>query len=156
MRLRRPASLTLTKAKAWSVGATFTQASGYQLAQELLSTQPLPTAIFAANNFLAIGLYRALRAGRLRVPADVAIVAFDDLPAALVLEPFLTVASQPAYDMGCRATELLLARLSGRAPAEASGPQNLVLPTEIIVRGSSGPAIAEVSLVRKEEVAASS
>jgi LacI family transcriptional regulator len=128
----------------------FTLASGYQLTQELLAISPRPTAVFAANNFLAIGSYRALRAAGLRVPADVAIVAFDDLPASLILEPFLTVASQPAYEMGCRATELLLARLSGRAPAEAAGPQNLVLPTEIVVRGSSGPVITEVPLVRKE------
>jgi DNA-binding LacI/PurR family transcriptional regulator len=52
----------------------------------------------------------------------------------MVLEPFLTVVSQPAYDMGSRAAELLLARLNGQGEA---GPQEIVLPTEIIVRASS-------------------
>ena len=63
------------------------------------------------------------------------MVAFDDLPAALILEPFLTVAAQPAYEMGQIATELLLTRLSGKAPG---GSQEIVLPVEIIVRRSSG------------------
>ncbi len=63
-----------------------------------------------------------------------AMVAFDDLPAALILEPFLTVAAQPAYEMGQIATELLLARLSGKAP---DGCQEIVLPVEIIVRRSA-------------------
>jgi LacI family transcriptional regulator len=116
-----------------------TQASGYQMAQEALAAQPRPTAIFAANNFIAIGAYRALRAAGLRVPQDVALVAFDDLPPALVLEPFLTVASQPAYEMGRRATELLLARLAGPPADRDTVPyQEIVLPTEIIVRQSSG------------------
>ncbi len=130
----------------------FTQASGYEMTQNLLAQAPRPSAIFAANNFLAIGSYRALRAAGLRVPDDVALVAFDDLPPALILEPFLTVASQPAYEMGCRATELLLARLAGRTPAE---PQDIVLPTEIIVRGSSGgPLMSNVLLPGKEAMPA--
>jgi LacI family transcriptional regulator len=60
------------------------------------------------------------------------------LPADLVVDPFLTVAAQPAYEMGRRATELLLARLSGEAPEAC---QEIVLPTEIIVRQSSGQAV---------------
>jgi LacI family transcriptional regulator len=63
-------------------------------------------------------------------------VTFDDLPLTLLIDPFLTVATQPAYEMGRQATELLLARLSGQAPPDC---QEIVLPTEIIVRQSSGP-----------------
>ena len=62
------------------------------------------------------GVPRPARRGA-PVPEDMAMAAFDDLPPTLVLEPFLTVASQPAYDMGRRATELLLARLAGTGPA---------------------------------------
>ena len=105
------------------------------MTQQVLALTPRPTALLAANNFIAIGAYRALRDAGLRVPQDMAMVAFDDLPPALILEPFLTVAAQPAYEMGQRATELLLARLAGTAPAEC---QEIVLPTEIIVRRSSG------------------
>ena len=100
-----------------------------------LSITPWPTAVFAANNFIAIGALKALRDVGLSVPEDVALVTFDDLPLTLLIDPFLTVATQPAYEMGRQATELLLARLAGQAPVEC---QEIVLPTEIIVRRSSG------------------
>lgn len=114
----------------------FTQASGYEMTQQALTATPRPTALFAANNFIAIGSLRALRDAGLRVPEDMTLVSFDDLPPAFVIDPFLTVAAQPAYEMGHQATELLLARLSGQAPKEY---QEIVLPTETIVRRSSGP-----------------
>ncbi len=98
---------------------------------------PRPTALFAANNFIAIGAFHALSEAKLRVPDDVSVVAFDDLPPAFVIDPFLTVVEQPAYDMGQRATELLLARLSGEGPMI---PQMVVLPTRMIIHRSSGPA----------------
>jgi LacI family transcriptional regulator len=114
----------------------FTQASGYEMTQHVLTATPRPTALFAANNFIAIGSLRALRDAGLQMPEDMALVSFDDLPQAFVIDPFLTVAAQPAYEMGHKATELLLARLSGLAPLEY---QEIVLPTETIVRRSSGP-----------------
>lgn len=114
----------------------YTQASGYEMTQQALTGAPRPTALFAANNFIAIGSLRALRDAGLQVPEDMALVCFDDLPTAFVIDPFLTVAAQPAYEMGHQATELLLARLSGLAPAEY---QEIVLPTETIVRKSAGP-----------------
>ena len=114
----------------------FTIESGYAMTCQALALNPQPTALFAGNNFIAIGALKALRDAGLRVPEDVAVVGFDDLPATMVVEPFLTVAAQPAYEMGKRATELLLARLAGRAP---EGYQEIILPTELIVRRSSGP-----------------
>jgi len=113
----------------------FTQASGHSMAEAAFRLNPPPTAVFASNNFIAIGAYRAVRKAGLRIPEDIALVAFDDLPPALVLEPFLTVAAQPAYEMGRKATELLLARLAGQLPPER---QEIVLPTELVVRRSSG------------------
>ena len=116
----------------------FTQPSGEEMARQALRLSPPPTALFAANNFIAIGAYRALRAGGYQIPEQISLVAFDDLPSALVLEPFLTVAAQPAYEMGRKATELLLARLADTASAPA---QEIILPTEIIVRQSSCPPV---------------
>lgn len=113
----------------------YTQQSGSELTRQALSLRPRPTAIFAANNFVAIGVMRALRDAGLRVPEDISVVAFDDLPAAITIDPFFTVAAQPAYEMGRRATELLLARLAGDTPER---PQEIVLPVEIIIRKSSG------------------
>ena len=74
----------------------------------------------------------------LRVPEDIAVIGFDDLPATMVVDPFLTVVAQPAYEMGKRAAELLLNRLSGTSSTEN---QEIILPTEIIERQSSGPPI---------------
>lgn len=115
----------------------FTQASGYEMTQQVLTATLRPSALFAANNFIALGAIRALRDAGLQVPEDMALVGFDDLSPALVGDPFLTVAVQPAYEMGQRATEVLLARLSGQVPEEY---QEIVLPTEVIVRKSSGQA----------------
>jgi DNA-binding LacI/PurR family transcriptional regulator len=113
---------------------SFTQASGAEMARRALAADPRPTALIAGNNFIAIGALNAARELGLRVPEDAALAGFDDLPPALVTFPFLTVASQPAYAMGQAATRLLLERLNGAGGA----PRELVLPTELIVRASSG------------------
>jgi LacI family transcriptional regulator len=112
----------------------YVQGNGYDNARQIVSSSPRPTAIFAANNFIAIGAMRALRDAGLRVPEDMSVVSFDDLPIAITIDPFFTVASQPAYEMGARATELLLARLSGE---RSEVGEEIVLPTEIIIRRSS-------------------
>ena len=117
----------------------YTQASGYRLAEQVLNHTPPPTALFGANNFLSISAMKAIRDMGLRVPDDIAVVSFDDLPTTMVVEPFLTVAAQPAYEMGLMATDLLLARLSGDADGAC---QEIILPTEIIVRPSSGGVLS--------------
>jgi LacI family transcriptional regulator len=117
----------------------YNQQTGYAYTQQALRSEPRPTAIFATNNFIAIGVIRALREAQMRVPRDISVVAFDDLPAAITIDPFFTVAAQPAYEMGQQATELLLSRLAENGP---EGCQEIVLPVEIIVRSSSGKAPA--------------
>ncbi|MEP6987279.1 MAG: LacI family DNA-binding transcriptional regulator [Chloroflexota bacterium] len=112
----------------------YTQQAGYENTVRVLQTNARPTAIFATNNFIAIGVMRALRDAGVRVPEDMSVVAFDDLPAAITVDPFFTVAAQPDYEMGQIATDLLLSRLAGNGPEE---PQEIVLPVEIIVRKSS-------------------
>lgn len=120
----------------WIRYGSFSQASGYEMAQQVLAASPRPTALFAINNFIAIGALRALRDAGLRVPEDMSVVTFDDRTSGLVTEPFLTVADQPAYEMGQKAADLLLTRLSGSA---GNGYQEIVLPIEITVRRSSSP-----------------
>jgi LacI family transcriptional regulator len=114
----------------------FTVEGGYRAAQLALAEKTLPTAFFATNNFIAIGAMRLLRERGLSVPDDVSVVSFDDLPAAIVLDPFLTVIEQHAYEMGQRATELLLNRLHGKGSAE---PQEILIPADLIIRRSSAP-----------------
>lgn len=117
----------------------FTVDGGYRSAQELLAMDaPPPTAIFAANNFIAIGALKALREHGLRVPDDVSLGAFDDLPASINADPFLTVVEQPAYDMGLQATRLLLARMAGTLPPDA---QEIILPTKLIIRKSTSSPV---------------
>jgi len=114
----------------------FIQQSGYEFTKQAMTQSPRPTAIFGANNFIAIGIIKALRDLRMNVPGDVSVVAFDDFPESMLVAPFLTFAEQPAYEMGRMATELLLKRISGEV---TGGYQNLILPTQIIERGSTGP-----------------
>lgn len=114
----------------------FTSDAGYQLTRQILDAVPRPTALFAANNVMAFGAFRALREAGLRVPGDISLVTFDDLPETLIMEPFLTVVNQPAYVLGQRAAELLLHRLAGEGPPE---PREIVLPTELVVRDSTAP-----------------
>jgi LacI family transcriptional regulator len=124
----------------WVRHGLFVQESGYQMAQEVLALSPRPTGIVAANNFISIGAYHALRAAGLRIPEDISLVTFDDLPTPLVLEPFLTAIDQSAYELGYKATQMLLTRLAGEGPSE---PQEIIYPTRLIVRKSSGKPPAE-------------
>jgi LacI family transcriptional regulator len=111
------------------------QADGYRMARSVLeSVAGRPTAIFAVNNFIAFGAIRALHEAGIRVPEDMSVVAFDDLPAEWVSEPFLTVAAQPAYEIGRRGAAMLLDRLSG---ARVARNESVVLPFELIFRRSS-------------------
>ena len=93
-----------------------------------------PTAIFTANNFMTHGALLAARELRLRIPRDLALVGFDDLDWTTLVDPPLTVVSQPVGDLGRVAGERLLARIGG----EDGPPQRVRLATRLIVRGSCG------------------
>jgi LacI family transcriptional regulator len=114
----------------------FNQQSGYELTKKAMMQSPKPTAIFGANNFIMLGIIKALRELQLDVPDDVSVVGFDDFPESMLVRPFFTAVTQPAYEMGRLATELLLKRISGELSEEF---QKIILPTEIIERESSGP-----------------
>jgi LacI family transcriptional regulator len=115
---------------------SFNQQSGYELTKQAMMQSPIPTAIFGANNFIMLGIIKALRELQLNVPEDVSVVGFDDFPESMLVRPFFTTATQPAYEMGRLAAELLLKRISGELSEEF---QKIILPTEIIERESSGP-----------------
>jgi len=90
--------------------------------------------VFTANNFMTVGTLLAIRRLGLRVPADVALVGFDDLDWTTLVEPAVTVISQPVTALGRTAGERLLARLGG----DDGRPRTIRLHTELIVRGSCG------------------
>lgn len=115
-------------------GADFNEDGGYRAAHELLRLSPRPTAIFAANDLMAMGAMAALHESGLRVPNDVAIVGFDDIPAARLLAPPLTTVAQYPDRLGERTAELLLDRLRGDGPP---GSRVVVMPAELMVRDSA-------------------
>lgn len=112
---------------------TVDQIGGYRATQQVLSRQPLPTAIFTVNNMTAVGAMQALRERGLRVPQDIGLVCFDDVEHLAVLSPFLTVIDQPAETFGSLGAQLLLERISGKA-----GPRSrrIMLQTDLIIRDS--------------------
>jgi LacI family transcriptional regulator len=111
----------------------FTLESGQEMTRLALAMNPRPTAIFAGNNFIAIGMMQSLHEAGIRVPEEMSVVGFDDLPASLLIDPFLTVAVQPAYEMGVQALKMLINRLTGDG---TSAPQEVILPVEIVERRS--------------------
>jgi LacI family transcriptional regulator len=117
---------------------SFSQGSGFEITTRALAISPRPTAFLAVNNFIANGALKAVAGYDLRVPQDISIVSFDDIPENINPTPFLTVAVQAAYDMGFKAAKLLLARLADEGPKD---PQRIILPTRIIIRKSTAPPL---------------
>lgn len=107
--------------------------TGIDAVDRMVDEGNIPDAIVAANSKVVVGVFEALRAHGLRVPENVAVGSMDDLEAAAI-DPMLTVAEQPAYEIGRRAMEMLLERVSGhQKPA-----RKIVLPLRLIVRSSCG------------------
>ncbi|QXD15144.1 LacI family transcriptional regulator [Rhodocaloribacter litoris] len=117
------------------VEGDFTQAAGYRAMQALLARTPRPTALFAANDAMAIGAMGALREAGLRVPEDVAVGGFDDIPMAPYLNPPLTSVHVPISELGALAMQRLIDRIENEHPPE---PREEVIPTRLVVRASSG------------------
>ncbi len=107
--------------------------SGEEIIERPIREKTLPEAFTAANNFVAVGAIVALRCHGLRVPDDVALACFGDLELTALIDPFLTVIAQPAYELGRRGLEMLLERIEGFA----GPPQEEVLPVELIARRST-------------------
>lgn len=116
--------------------------SGYAAMQKLLASDPALTAVFAGNDQMAIGALRAIDDAGRRVPEDVSVVGFDDMPEAEFLTPPLTTVRQDFTEAGRLAVHLLLdlIRPAGPAPADPPDTRSALIPTELVVRRSSGPA----------------
>ena len=113
----------------------FYQPRSFQVAAELLGVPDPPTALFASNDVSAFGAVAAVHERRLRVPEDVSVIGFDDIPSAQQVHPRLTTIRQPLYEMGAAAAKLLLSLLLG---GEAAVPR-ITLPTTLIARQSTAP-----------------
>jgi LacI family transcriptional regulator len=112
----------------------FTEVGGYGAVERLLEYDPRPTAVFAANDLLAIGVMQGVQAAGLTVPDDLAVVGFDDIPAARYVTPALTTVAQFQENIGQRAAEMLLEHLTAREPLTG---RSVELPFELRIRASA-------------------
>lgn len=118
--------------------ARYNSESGHMAALRLLQMLPRPTAIFAANDLMAIGALAAIHEMNLRCPEDVSIVGFDNLEIAPFTAPALTTIHESGYQMGATACRLLLERIE----KTDTPPNKLVLPVELRARSSSSRSSA--------------
>lgn len=117
------------------VHGDFTIQGGTDAMTQLLALPEPPTAVFAANDILAIGALQGAHASGRRVPDDVSIVGMDDIYAAATTSPPLTTVRKPKYETGAEAARLLLARLNG----DQSPAKNHKLACVLVERGSTAP-----------------
>jgi len=115
--------------------ASFDRSGGYAKAGILLRMLPRPTAIFASNDMIALGVIIAIREAGLRCPEDVSVIGFDNLEWSEMTSPPLASVHQPGYQMGATAARLLLDRVSG----DSQSPRHIVLETELRIRESVAP-----------------
>ncbi|MEL6150975.1 MAG: LacI family DNA-binding transcriptional regulator [Chloroflexota bacterium] len=118
----------------WLAEGTFNEVGGYEAMNQLLTRQIVPTAVFAANDLMALGAMMAIREAGLSIPDDIAIVGFDDIVSARLVYPGLTTIAQPQRQMGQRAAEMLFERLTGSV---SDGGRSEQMPFELVVRGST-------------------
>ena len=116
------------------IDEAFSEVGGTRAAEKILDGGFAPTAIFAANDLMAIGVMQALRERGIEMPRDVAVVGFDDISAARLVTPPLTTVAQFQDKMGARAAKILLDRLNGKAPPGGTATE---MPFSLIERGST-------------------
>lgn len=118
---------------------TFDRAGGYTKARMILKLLPRPTAIFAGNDLIALGVIQAIRELGLHCPGDISVMGFDDLDFAELISPSLSSVSQSGYQLGAMAAGILMDRLKGdNEPAK-----HLVLETQLKIRDSVAPPAAK-------------
>jgi DNA-binding LacI/PurR family transcriptional regulator len=124
----------LTADPALHVAGDFSEQSGDAAIRELLARGAAFSAVFAADDEMAIGAMNALRAAGKHIPRDIAVVGFDDIAGARYIQPPLTTVRAPIERVGRESARLLIAAIRGAAPPA----ETLLLPVELVIRGSSG------------------
>jgi DNA-binding LacI/PurR family transcriptional regulator len=119
--------------------ADFNQVGGEQMAQDILKVKLQPTAIFAANDLIALGVIQYFEKCHIIIPNDIALVGFDDIELAHLVKPKLTTIANPKYELGQTAAQQLISRIQD--PTQPNS--HIVLNTRLVLRDSS--------LIRKEE-----
>ncbi|MBS0432932.1 MAG: LacI family DNA-binding transcriptional regulator [Proteobacteria bacterium] len=126
----------VASARAFLLQGDFSEESGYRAGRQLAAMQQRPQAVFAANDMMAIGCLFALTEAGLRVPGDIALAGFDDIPIARYINPPLTTVRVRIADLGHGALEHLVARMETMDPP----PQRHTLACEVVPRASTDDA----------------
>jgi len=122
--------------EALIIEGDYQQQTGYEVTKSLLqSVDPPPTAIFASNDLSAFGAMDAAREHGYRIPDDISIIGFDDVPQASFVYPKLTTVRQPLEQMGHVAVKMLLEHIED----QSNPPQRVALATQLVIRDSCGP-----------------
>jgi LacI family transcriptional regulator len=118
------------------VEGDYQQQTGYEITSHLLqNVDSPPTAIFASNDLSAFGAMAAARECGLRIPDDISIIGFDDIPQASLVYPKLTTVRQPLVEMGQVAVKMLMERIED----QSRPPQQVALATQLVIRDSWRP-----------------
>ena len=133
-------SLEIAGEEELELGGDFSEESGYRAGQRLLALEPRPAAVFAANDSMAIGCLFALREAGARVPGDIALAGFDDIPIARYITPSLSSVHVPIAELGTRAMERLLHAVDNKNGHER---RQETVATTLVVRGSCGGAATD-------------
>ncbi len=123
------------RVSALEVEGSFDESSGYDAVPAILNLRPRPTAVFAANDAMAVGALSALLDAGVNVPGELALVGFDDTPVARYVTPSLTTVHVPISDLGSLAMKKIADILQG---GKRTKREHIVLPTETIIRHSCG------------------
>jgi len=125
------------------IEAGFDQSKAFDATKVLLKQKPSPTAIFAANDYMALGAIAAVRDEGLSVPGHVAVVGFDDIvsPSLAFRAPSLTTVRQPVYEIAKEGTEMVILNIEGRIEEK----RHTVFPSQLIVRTTCGAQMSRRS-----------
>jgi LacI family transcriptional regulator len=149
-RLRGYRSAMRETGQEWSkdleIAGDFREESGYDACRPVLKMRPLPSAVFAANDAMAIGLLYACREAGVSVPEELAITGFDDIPIARFVTPPLTSVRVPIADLGTCAAQRLLEVFDARGSIR---PLHKTIPTTLVVRASCGSPLRAQARVRE-------
>jgi LacI family transcriptional regulator, galactose operon repressor len=129
---------------ALTVEAGYMEDGGARAAERVLGRRPRPTAIFAVTDMTAVGAYGQARRMGLRIPEEIAIVGYNDVPLAARLDPGLTTVHVPVHEFGTVAARLLLEQIA----TETRPPRQVIFTPELIVRGSSVPGYGKQTFAR--------
>ncbi len=119
----------------WFIDGKLTIRGGRDATRQLLAAKTRPTALFCANDEMAMGALHELKQAGLSIPRDISVIGFDDMQFSEVADPPLTTVAQPAEEIGERSMKRLLAIIDGNAPAKGAD----VIPHRLVMRKSAAP-----------------